>query len=44
MRKTKYILEAIAESKKNVTYCAVDLAQDSLTQVTCFYLLILIKR
>ncbi|KAJ3330578.1 hypothetical protein HDU91_003537, partial [Kappamyces sp. JEL0680] len=32
MRKTKYILEAITESKKKVTYCAVDLAKDSLTQ------------
>jgi L-histidine Nalpha-methyltransferase / hercynylcysteine S-oxide synthase len=32
MRKTKYLLEAIQESKKQVTYCAVDLAKDSLVQ------------
>jgi uncharacterized SAM-dependent methyltransferase len=32
MRKTKYILDAIVESKKNIVYCAVDLAQDSLTK------------
>ncbi|KAI8896884.1 histidine-specific methyltransferase [Globomyces pollinis-pini] len=32
MRKTKYILEAITESKKSVTYYAVDLANDSLRE------------
>ncbi len=45
MRKTKFILDAIAESKKKVTYCAVDLAHDSLIQVpnslNFFYLQIL---
>ena len=34
MRKTRIILDALAESKKKVTYCAVDLARDSLIQVT----------
>jgi hypothetical protein len=37
MRKTKIILDAIAESNKKVTYCAVDLAHDSLIQVTQYY-------
>ena len=31
MRKTKYLLEAIQASQKQITYCAVDLAKDSLT-------------
>ena len=33
MRKTKILLDALAESNKKVTYCAVDLAHDSLIQV-----------